>query len=133
MNKFTILLFLCLVNATFAQKSNEVGFFCGEELSNPKIAVRYESLIMTQNYSKIIKGLYSKNAAENYFSVIVTEKLESLGKITLSKKDAEAILKIKNSNQTLNVCQGCGVSEKTLKETFEILKSAAESWLKEYF
>ena len=133
MNKIRIFLCLCLVNTTFAQKSVNVGFYCGEELSYPKIAEQYESLIKTQNYNKIVKGLYSKNVAENYFSVIVSEKLESLGKIVLSKKDSEVILKIRNSSRKVNVCEGCGVSEKTLKETFEALKSSAEFWLQQYF
>ncbi|RZL27890.1 MAG: hypothetical protein EOO96_21695, partial [Pedobacter sp.] len=81
MKKIATILFLFLINIMSAQKSDIVGFFCGEELSNPRIVEQYGSLIKKHNYKKIVKGLYSKNAAENYFSVVVSEELESLGKI----------------------------------------------------
>ena len=130
MKKLIIILLLFLANSTFAQKEDKpfVGFFCGEELSYPEIATKYESLIKTKKYNRILKGLYSKNIAENFFSVIVAEKLESVNKIALSEKDKVVILEIKNSNITLEVCEGCIYSEKTLKEAFGILERAAEVW-----
>ena len=126
-----MIFFICLANSTFAQIDEKpaVGFFCGEDLSQPEIAAQYESLIKGKKYQTIIKGLYSKNLAENFFSVIVAEKLKSLNKIVLSEKDYETILEIKKSNRTVKVCEGCISSEKTLKEAFESLKRATEIWL----
>ena len=83
MKKLIIILLLFLANSTFAQKEDKpfVGFFCGEELSYPEIATKYESLIKTKKYNRILKGLYSKNIAENFFSVIVAE-MENPVKLT---------------------------------------------------
>ena len=139
MNKFLIIIFTVLnFNCGNAQiNANEkptLGFACYEEASQTKVVGNFRNLIKENNYKAIKNKLYSNKAEEKFLSVVTVEKLQSVGKIELSKEDEQKIIEIRNSSQLVMVCSGCTYFDKiTLKQAFEVLESSAKTWLSNFF
>ncbi len=141
MLKYLIVLLCSSFNFIIAQ-SNEIeipllGFGCSETLNPTKAVGQFGILLKTKKYKKITNALYSENSAEKFLSVIISEKLKSLGKIRLTEKDSLKIAEIKNSNELITVCSGCTYYDKlTMRQLFDeknIIKESSIIWLMYYF
>lgn len=117
------ILFLLLPKSTFGQddvNSKElVGYGCGYggEMSIP--AQRVSKQLRAKEYEQISNLLVSKNPAEQYLSVIVLERLDSLNLYELSEAEKVSVGKIKKSYDQVSFCSGCTIwITRTVSELF---------------
>ncbi|MBS7787637.1 hypothetical protein KIH23_10040 [Flavobacterium sp. CYK-55] len=102
----SLLLSICCYSQ-FSDYNNTIGFACGGAGSSTPIIKKTYSLLNTKKYSKFIEMLYSKNSAENFLGVVVSEILKKKKLIVLSQKDLNRISELYNSDTEVEFCSGC--------------------------
>lgn len=120
-----------------ADEKDLIGFACYYDGIESKPVKKVSRLINKSKFKAIIRLLDSENNAEKYLAVIVVEKLNALGKITLTEELNIKILKIYNSEEEVFVCSGCTYFDKlTLKTLFNKeneMRISANYWIEYNF
>jgi hypothetical protein len=108
---FLLALLFCSSIATFAQdeidENKMVGFACFFEGRETKLVSRFAKIVKRKRYDTIQEMLTSKNTGERFMAVLCMERLEAVGRVTLTTEEKAVIEQIKTSTDLVAVCSGC--------------------------
>jgi hypothetical protein len=101
----------CVSLSTFAQdyidENKMVGFACFYEGRETKVVSRFSKLLFYRRYDKMKQMLTSKNTAEQFMAVLCLERLDSIGRVTITPEEQILFDNIRNSSELVAVCSGC--------------------------
>ena len=116
-----------------------VGFGCGIGGMMTQAVWDMIDLLKDNDYLAIREKLFSQHDADLFIAVIVNEGLTKKKKIVLTDREIDQIKKMRNLENVIPVCSGCGywdqVSVKTLlnKKEKHLIYRHAKSWFKFYY
>lgn len=108
---------LFFATSTFFAQNNVdtesmIGFGCSSSGEQSESVQKFSKLLAKHKYQRVTEFLNSKNTAEKALAAFVCEKLNDLGKITLSIDNLKQIQNIKKSEELVSVCSGCTYFDK---------------------
>ena len=84
-----------------------VGFGCTKGEIQSKAVTKAFSFLENSEHQELLLLLDSKSKAEQFLAVVLLEKLQANGSITLSKNQKQKIESIYKSKQKVSICSGC--------------------------